>query len=173
MLWFLLFPGVVVHELSHYVACLITGTKVTHTKWFGIKEASVTHASRNFLINSIIALFPFLFGTSISVLLIYIALHSNELPLSAVTLWIALSSSYFCFPSKTDIDNASTSLIKFYKASLAFKKGLLDWLFALVSLPLLFVPIYCFLELSKFFASIKHLGLLWFILQLLFFMAYT
>ena len=43
MLFRLFFPGVVFHELSHYIACLAVGVKVQSVKLFGASEAFVEH----------------------------------------------------------------------------------------------------------------------------------
>ena len=60
-------PGVVVHELSHFVACLITFTRVHSLKLFtpsGDSLGSVSHAkSRNPIKNIIISIAP-LFGVT-------------------------------------------------------------------------------------------------------------
>ena len=51
------FPGIVLHELAHYVACALTGTKTHRIKWWGLREASVQHSVsgpfRNILISMI------------------------------------------------------------------------------------------------------------------------
>lgn len=40
---FLVFPGVVIHEFSHVVACLITGAKIKDVEFFGESGGHVTH----------------------------------------------------------------------------------------------------------------------------------
>lgn len=44
--WIYLFfaaPGIIVHELSHYIACRITGADVSRVKLMGMEGGSVTH----------------------------------------------------------------------------------------------------------------------------------
>jgi len=43
VIWYAMAPGVVVHELSHLVACSLTGAKVRRVVLFGPSGGSVTH----------------------------------------------------------------------------------------------------------------------------------
>jgi hypothetical protein len=59
--------GVIVHELSHATACLLTFTKIKEIKLFEDTGGHVTHEKRNSLIMSIIGMAP-LFGCSLFLL---------------------------------------------------------------------------------------------------------
>lgn len=61
--------GVIVHELSHYVACLLTRTQVTEVKFFEASGGHVTHEKRGPLTTVIISMAP-LFGCSLFILLL-------------------------------------------------------------------------------------------------------
>ena len=39
----LLFPGVVFHELAHFIASVMFGAKVTKANFWGVKEANIVH----------------------------------------------------------------------------------------------------------------------------------
>jgi hypothetical protein len=62
----LVFPGVVLHESAHYLACLLTGTKVSRFAAFSPRRSAdgrlvlgyVCHERRGFLIGAIIGLAP-------------------------------------------------------------------------------------------------------------------
>jgi hypothetical protein len=64
----LLFPGVVLHESAHYLACLLTGTKVSRFAAFSPRRSAdgrlvlgyVRHERRGFPIGAIIGLAPVL-----------------------------------------------------------------------------------------------------------------
>jgi hypothetical protein len=66
--YILLFPGVVLHEISHYLACLITGTEVVRFAPFSPQRSAdgrlvlgyVRHERRAFPIRAIIGLAPVL-----------------------------------------------------------------------------------------------------------------
>ncbi len=61
---FLVFPGVVIHELSHAVGCLITGAKITKIKFFSKKGGFVRHKKPKIPIlgSVIISFFPLVGG---------------------------------------------------------------------------------------------------------------
>jgi hypothetical protein len=66
--YLLIFPGVVLHESAHYLACLLTGTKVLHFAPFSPRRSVdgrlllgyVRHERRGFPIGAIIGLAPIL-----------------------------------------------------------------------------------------------------------------
>ena len=74
-LWVILFPGILVHELSHWLVAKLLGLKVKlpnlYPKRHGkhIRLGSVTVSSGGHLLDSIVGVAPFLFG-SLSVLLL-------------------------------------------------------------------------------------------------------
>ncbi len=50
--WFfnvVLFPGVIFHEMSHFIACIILGVRITETKFWGLEEAHVKHEEPSLL----------------------------------------------------------------------------------------------------------------------------
>jgi hypothetical protein len=62
-------PGVVIHEYSHALACLLTRTKIFEIKLFESEGGHVTHEKRNPLTMTVIAMAP-LFGGIIFILLL-------------------------------------------------------------------------------------------------------
>lgn len=66
----LLSPGVIVHELAHFFACVITGTKVTNLVLFRFENPPgyVEHETpRSYTKRLVIALAPLLFNTGLGV----------------------------------------------------------------------------------------------------------
>jgi hypothetical protein len=62
-------PGIIVHEYSHALACVLTRTKIHEIKLFERTGGHVTHAKRNPIIMTIIAMAP-LFGGILVILLL-------------------------------------------------------------------------------------------------------
>jgi hypothetical protein len=66
--YFLIFPGVVLHEIAHYLACLITGTRVVRFAPFAPQRSAdgrlvlgyVRHERRAFPVRAVIGLAPVL-----------------------------------------------------------------------------------------------------------------
>jgi hypothetical protein len=86
---FFVFLGVIVHEYSHALGCLITGTKIKEIKLFEESGGHVTHAKRNPFITAIIAMMP-LFGCSAFLLFLAflfeyagVTFHSTDISLAS------------------------------------------------------------------------------------------
>jgi hypothetical protein len=62
-------PGIIVHEYSHALACVLTRTKIHEIKLFEKSGGHVTHAKRNPFIMAIIAMAP-LFGGILAIILL-------------------------------------------------------------------------------------------------------
>ena len=140
---FLFFPGMVVHELSHFLACEFLGVKVSKLKLFGTKEAFVEHAKPNAWQSVAITLAPFFLCNLFAFMLFNYAnaLAGAQNIVSIIALWLALSFAIFSFPSKQDALNAFNSFIDFYKEKIFGKDGLPEKLLWLVAFPFLFVPL--------------------------------
>src|SRR3989338_5606897 len=70
---FVSFPGVVIHELAHFGACLLTFTKIQSFNLFASREdgtlGKVSHEKRNFIVDAVIGMMPFFLGGAIIFLL--------------------------------------------------------------------------------------------------------
>ena len=128
------FPGVIIHELSHLFACLITLAKVEEVKLFSLSGGFVKHKKSKLPIigEPIISLFPVIGGT-ISLFIIFFLfginlpdlrfnlnfiLESRDLFLSEwrnLSFWILiyLSTSIIIsiIPSKKDLKNSLSGLL--------------------------------------------------------------
>lgn len=83
--------GVIVHELSHAIACLLTNTRIHEIKLFEDTGGHVTHEKRNPIIMAIIGVAP-LFGCSLFLLLLVwlfnftgVEFYSSEISLGGAT----------------------------------------------------------------------------------------
>lgn len=165
LFWWFGFPGVVVHELSHYIACVLTGVKVYRVKFFSLKgPAYVVHARPNFVQGFFISVAPFLFGTIFGYILLINAnaLISVQSILVVLFYWLAFSILYFSFPSDADVMNAFNGLIRFYEARiLGAHSGIFSRFFWILTLPLVFLPMFLILGVLMVFHSSAILKTLW------------
>jgi len=107
-----LFPGVILHEISHLVFCLITFAKIRDIKLFSKTGGFVEHENSKipFVGNFLISIAPLLIG---SVGIYYL---SNQLPQNFIEIISSVKSIaifYFLisilitfFPSRQDISNS-------------------------------------------------------------------
>lgn len=161
--WFfnvVLFPGVIFHEISHFIACIILGVRVTETKFWGLEEAHVKHEEPSLLKTAFITTAPLTIGTILSFLLISVG-HKQMLTLKTINdlffslslYWLALSVCFHGFPSSQDAENALNSLKEFTKKHF----------FLSILLSPLILPLLVFLVVIDFLSVIPRLGLLWFV----------
>jgi hypothetical protein len=164
----LFFPGIVFHELSHVVACALTGVKVHSVKWFGTDEAYVQHQKPNAWQGIVISIAPFVLGNAIAWELLQFghAISAGNFLLACVVYWFALSLLLYAFPSKTDAMNAFSSFTDFYRRRVIEKGSLLTRLFWLLTFPILFVPVVVLLGLILLFDSAFILRGIWVLLVL-------
>ncbi len=159
----LFFPGMILHELSHFLACVFLGVKVSKLKLFGTKEAFVEHAKPNAWQSVAITLAPFFLCNLLSFMLFNYAneLASAQNIFSVFAYWLALSFAIFSFPSKQDALNAFNSFIDFYKEKIFGKDGLPEKLLWLVAFPFLFVPLVLVLGTMVAFDYSVSLRFIW------------
>lgn len=165
------FPGILFHEFSHFLSCILVGAKVTRVRF-----KSVTHKKTGPWRGFIISFAPFLVGSLTSVLLFWVghrglkyffALSQLGIFSIGVFFWLGFSIATFCFPSETDARNAMNTLFEFYLNSLSLREGWFRWMFCLLTLIPMFTPMAILASFMLFFSRIKGLGLLWGILLFL------
>ena len=168
-----LFPGVVFHELSHFVMSVLMGSRVTKERFWGERDAAITHEEvpgiRGYLISSA----PFLFGTATAVALLWLAkmaavgltIYSPWQAIFQVFLlyYLALSIAVHCFPSSKDASNAMHNLSSFYARKVSMADGVLQGIFWLLTVPVVFFPLYLGAVVMGVFSTIRNLGFLWFV----------
>ena len=166
----LLFPGVILHEFSHYLACILVGVKVRDVKFWSRTEAFVAHDQPATWKSVVITASPFLIGNFLALEILSMA---NELfytfsLLSLLYFWLAISFVYFSFPSRADASNSFNSFISFYKIHILEKGSIFSRLFWLLSFPFLFIPFIFLLGVILIFDSSEAMRWIWSIAVLLF-----
>lgn len=74
----ILFPGVIVHELSHIIGCLITGSSIKEVKMFSPKGSYVSHTKPKLpLIGNFIVSFAPIIGGILVIMLIAVVFNYN------------------------------------------------------------------------------------------------
>lgn len=110
----LFFPGIIIHESAHALACLLLGVEIKKIKFLGKTGGYVVHEdTRNDKI-IIIALFPFLFNIFISLLCARIYILSFHPFVKFLMVWLGISSLLFSIPSDKDVKNAYEAIKKTY-----------------------------------------------------------
>ncbi len=140
---FLVFPGVVLHESAHYLACLLTGTKVSRFAAFSPRRSAdgrlvlgyVRHERRAFPIGSVIGLAPILLNPMgiLLVTALFTPLSISEVAdpsvetlknglaggltdtplLAAVWAYLSLSLALGSVPSREDLSSLPAVLLVF------------------------------------------------------------
>jgi hypothetical protein len=138
----LFYPGVIIHEFTHFLACVLLGVKVTKVK-FGLKESYVQHLDVHNWKTILIALAPFILSNIISILLIIYTLKIRPaFYIFAIFLWIAITVAYHSAPSRKDIENVDKKIISIYKS--ISSKNILLQLPILILNTILFIPLKIF-----------------------------
>jgi hypothetical protein len=169
MLFKLLFPGVVFHELAHYLACVLVGVRVYSVRLFDSREAFVQHASPNAWQSLAITLAPFLLNNLLGVWLVFFANDLlRELNFFALLpYWLSISLVFHSFPSSRDamnsFDAARAACLRRLKRGSFLSRA--AWL-ALT--PVLFIPVLLLTGMLLVFDKSNLLKAAWVFLAVLF-----
>jgi len=161
------------HELSHFLACLLVGVRVTRTKSFGLHEAFIEHSKPGEAWKTVfISLTPFLLSNVFSVVFLFIAHEGvkhmsffsfQKTVLVTIFYWLALSAAFHSFPSNTGVRQAWQSTWHSTKEGFLLKKGITGFLVSLLTLPLAVLIL-----ATKFLISTinknEKTGFVWFLL---------
>jgi hypothetical protein len=123
LLRILLFPGVIVHETAHVIACVLTNTKIEKISFWDEAGGSVLHHKPRlaYLTQPLISLAPLPLGI---IVLIFLSLYVA--PFSWLTIPIILvmmSIGATLAPSKTDFIHATEGLLFLFGLILAILIG--------------------------------------------------
>ncbi|MBS3063086.1 MAG: hypothetical protein J4203_04385 [Candidatus Diapherotrites archaeon] len=165
----LFFPGIVFHEFSHYLACLLFGVKVKRVKWFGKEDAYVVHETPQPLASVVITLAPFLLGNWLAYNVLEAAtpllgaggLLSPSTPLALFYYWFALALLYYSFPSDQDGSNAFYNVLGAYRKGIFGSTPAVVKLLYLVTFPLAFLPLVFALGFMMLFSNSAGLRIIW------------
>lgn len=130
LLYLLVFPGTVIHELSHYLACLVTGVRVREVRLFSPQKSGamgwVLSGPADPLRRTLIALAPFAGGSVAIYLLVRFGLpgsHLDPLALAPHDLlegFRAAIISVVDILKAADVQRAGTWLVLYVLFSLGF-----------------------------------------------------
>jgi len=101
------FPGVAVHETAHFLACSVTGTKVTKTRLLMSRGNGFIEHERpsNIVFAALITGFPLALNTLIGFMLFGVFFTNTDLVVAATSLWLGISCAIHAFPSSCDALN--------------------------------------------------------------------
>lgn len=107
----ILFPGVIIHEIAHLVACLITFTPVKKVKFFSQTGGFVIHQKSRipYLGDFIISVAPLILGLFLSSVLINLIYPQNNLSFhlaSIIYLYLLISIIMTMIPSLDDVKSS-------------------------------------------------------------------
>ncbi len=127
----LFFPGIVLHETSHALACLLLNVPIKKIKFIGKEGGYVVHDDSKSYKIIIISITPFFLNIFFSLVFARVVLLESSFYLKVFFTWLALSSIYFCLPSAEDVKNVFSVIRRTY-----FKKqNILLFLFKIALLP--------------------------------------
>lgn len=169
MLFKLLFPGVIFHELSHYLACIVAGVKVHNVRLFGFKEAFVQHEVPTAGKSIAITLAPFALNNLLGIWLLFFA-HELLLAQSIISIffyWISISFIFHSFPSTQDAMNSFNATKSFFigKITKGKARSRLAWL---IISPVVFIPVLLLTGLLLVIDSFQVLKVVWLLLAIAF-----
>lgn len=110
----LFFPGIVLHECAHALACLILGVKIKKIKFIGKDGGFVVHEDSKDYKIIIISLFPFIFNILISLLCARMFLLAYEPFYKLLLIWIGIAALFFSVPSDQDTNNSFDAIKRTY-----------------------------------------------------------
>jgi hypothetical protein len=105
LLYLLVFPGTVIHELSHYLACILTGVRVKEVRLFSPQKDGtlgwIKSEQADPLRRTIIALAPFVGGSLAIYVLVLFGLPESKIDPLAVAPSDLIEGFRLCFASIT------------------------------------------------------------------------
>lgn len=166
----LAYVGVVIHELSHYIACLIVGIKPRHLKikwrdeYFGKRfpHGSVEPGKPTSFLQSFVTAFaPLFISTWLIMLTFYIFPNSDFNPI------IRIIAGFFCIslftgaaPSTTDFNYMLYAFRRdkahsFYQIFLVLLSGVILWTILLFTQIIFFLDVFYYLAIAGIYLSLK------------------
>ncbi len=129
---YIFFPGIILHELSHAIACVVLGVKITKIQWISKDGGFVVHEHKKSYKTIIISVIPFFLNIVYSIACALLFNLDVGPLLKVILIWVGASSIFFCLPSKEDVKNVYDSIKETYTK----KQSLLKWLYKIILLPL-------------------------------------
>jgi hypothetical protein len=159
----LFLPGMIVHEFSHVLGCLLTGVKIHSVKWVGADEAFVQHDKPRASAGLVISLAPFVVGNLLGFWLLQqsVSWLGSDVGIGLLFLWFGVSIILLSFPSKQDAENTLVAFKDSYQKKIFGSNPLFSRFAWLVSVPFVFIPLLLVLGVFLLFNSFFLLRLGW------------
>ena len=156
MFRFLFYPGVIMHEFSHLIACLLLQVKVSKLS-FGLHESYVKHDTTGPIRMALIALCPFYFGFVIGCTLFYFAKISfaSQIVWFFILNYLGICILYNSIPSAQDTKNIFNTIEDHIKKT--WKKSFADKLLIIFTIIILYMPIFIIAQLVTAFDKFEIL----------------
>lgn len=151
----LFFPGIVLHESAHALACLALGVPIKKIKFISKSGGYVIHEDSKDYKIIIISLFPFIFNIFISLVCASLIKITNEPFYLFLLIWIGIGALFFCVPSDQDTDNSFDAIKRTYTKKQQWWMFLLKIIFSPFFLALIII-----LSLFKMFDKVIAIRLL-------------
>jgi len=170
--YMVLFPGVVLHESSHLLGCLITGAKVCDVEFFSRNGGHVMHSrpKLKYIGTFLISILPLVIGAAIVVILVPVLFSSassfSAVFLKIIILYLLTTIVITMFPSSKDFSNASLPYILIIVLSLLasyYLRALISFgdkilLFLLICIGILVLAIFALTVVSSLKPKRKSLN---------------
>jgi len=151
----LFFPGIMLHESAHALACLLFGVKIKKIKFIDKSGGYVVHEDSKDYKIIVISLFPFIFNIFISIICGNLIRLTDNTFLKLFLIWIGVGALFFCVPSDQDTNNS------LYAIKRTFVKKQKWWLLLLkVIFSPIFLSLIIVLMLFKLFDKVIAIRLL-------------
>jgi len=110
----LFFPGIVLHECAHALACLFLGVSIKKIKFIGKSGGYIVHEDSKDYKIIIISLFPFIFNILIALICARLIKITTEPFYVLLLIWIGIGALFFSVPSNQDTDNSFDAIKRTY-----------------------------------------------------------
>lgn len=108
MMDYITFPGIILHEISHYITCKLLGVKVDEVKLLSFKGDSLGYVKhqlpKSYTKRFLIIFSPFIINNTITIYLIYlITLGNQNIFINFILIYLSFSLSSHSISSRADI----------------------------------------------------------------------
>jgi hypothetical protein len=173
--WF--FPGLIMHELSHYLVAKLSGAWVAEVVFWSPRGGHVMHQRVRGSSSVLISIAPLLINNLLALWLLqdgFNVIRTSGIGVTewlwgAVAVWVGFAFAIYSFPSKPDLRVSRMALNRSYWGKL--EGGFLARLLALLLYPFLFVMHALFVLFVVPFSTNRTLRLLWGIALVVFFLS--
>ncbi len=167
---YLFFPGLIVHEFAHYIACVLAGVPVYGVVWWSPRGGHVIHRRARGTNAVIISLAPFLINNILAIIFLFQGLadaNAGNTLSSLAFFWLGFSLAVYAVPSAHDLNASIDSLHRAWrtdrKTQNVFARAI-----GLIVYPIWFLVQYALVYTLLPLSRMRTLRLLWAVALLFF-----